>query len=125
MPLVKMDYLKSKKSRLIVREGNSNVLLNTSDILLIYSQNKIAYVLDKNGKKYISDKNLFQLELELDEKIFFRANRQYIISINFIKGYKSYKKVKLIVQLQNMEINHTIVISQVSASKFKTWLVNS
>ncbi len=111
-----------KKTRLLVKKGMENIALKLEDITLFYTENKVVYVLDRFSKKYISDKTLTELELELDENTFFRANRQYIININYIRGYKAYEKVKLSVDLNIPEINHSITISQETAPAFRKWM---
>lgn len=114
-----------KKKRMIVKKGLESISLMLDDIVLFYTENKIVYVLDRNGKKYISDKNLGELEVELDKSIFFRANRQYIVNINFIRGFKAYEKVKLLLDLSLSDINHTIIISQETAPSFREWMYNA
>lgn len=114
-----------KKKRLIVKKGLENISLRLDDVALFYTENKIVYVLDRWGKKYLSDKNLGELEDELDENSFFRANRQYIVNINFIRGFKSYEKVKLILDLTLPDINHCIIISQEMAPQFREWMHNA
>ena len=84
-----------KRKRMIVKKGMENISLRMDDVVLFYTENKIVYVIDRWGKKYLADKNLSELEEELDDATFFRANRQYIININFIRGFKAYEKVKL------------------------------
>jgi DNA-binding LytR/AlgR family response regulator len=111
-----------KKTRVIVKKGLENISLRLEDVVLFYTENKIVYVIDRNGKKYLSDKNLGELEIELDDQLFFRANRQYIVNINFIKGFKSFEKVKLQVDLNLPELNHCIIISQETAPAFRKWM---
>ncbi len=111
-----------KKTRLLVKKGMENIALRLEDITLFYTENKVVYVLDRFSKKYISDKTLTELEQELDGNTFFRANRQYIININYIRGYKAYEKVKLSVDLNIPEINHSITISQETAPAFRKWM---
>jgi DNA-binding LytR/AlgR family response regulator len=79
-------------------------------------------VLDNSGKKYLSDKSLNELEVELSDSIFFRANRQCIINLNFIKCFKPYEKVKLQVELTVPHYNQFIAISQKSAPDFRNWI---
>jgi DNA-binding LytR/AlgR family response regulator len=118
-----LKYLNGhKKTRLLVRKGLENMILKLDDIVLLYTENKIVYVIDKNGKKYIADKNLSDLEEELDDTLFFRANRQYILNLNYIKGYKPYEKVKLMVNLSIPELNYVIIVSQETASDFRKWM---
>lgn len=114
-----------KKNRLLVRKGMENISLRLQDIVFFYTENKIVYVIDNGGKKYIADKNLTVLETELDDNMFFRANRQYIININYIKGFKAYEKVKLMVDLTLTDINHCIIVSQETAPEFKEWMFNA
>lgn len=114
-----------KKNRLLVRKGMENISLRLQDIVFFYTENKIVYVIDNAGKKYIADKNLTVLETELDDNMFFRANRQYIININYIKGFKAYEKVKLMVDLTLTDINHCIIVSQETAPEFKEWMFNA
>lgn len=114
-----------KRKRMIVKKGLESISLMLEDIVLFYTENKIVYVLDRHGKKYISDKNLGELEEELDKNTFFRANRQYIININFIRGFKAYEKVKLLLNLSLSDINHTIIISQETAPSFREWMYNA
>ncbi|MET0392331.1 MAG: LytTR family DNA-binding domain-containing protein [Chitinophagaceae bacterium] len=114
-----------RKKRMIVKKGLENISLRLDDVALLYTENKIVYVLDRWGKKYLADKNLAELETELDENSFFRANRQYIVNINFIRGFKPYEKVKLILDLTLPEINHCIIISQEMAPQFREWMHNA
>lgn len=111
-----------KKTRLIVKKGLENISLRLEDVVLFYTENKIVFVIDRYGKKFLADKNLGELEEELDDVAFFRANRQYIININFVKGFKSYEKVKLQVDLVLPELNHCIIISQETAPAFRKWM---
>lgn len=111
-----------KKTRLLVKRGLENIAVLLEDIALIYTQNKLVYVIDRFSKKYLSDKTLSELEEELDDAIFFRVNRQYIININFVKSFKSYEKVKLLIDISIPEINHSIVISQETAPAFRKWM---
>lgn len=113
---------RSKRSRLIVKKGNENIALPLEDIVLIYTHDKLVFAVDLYSKKYMCDRTLSELENELDDVIFFRANRQYILSINYIRSFKPYEKVKLLVGMVIPEINHSIVVSQETAPVFKQWL---
>jgi DNA-binding LytR/AlgR family response regulator len=114
-----------KKSRLVVRKGLEHIALRLEEIVLFYTENKLVYVIDRLGKKYLADKNLGDLEQDLDESMFFRANRQYIVNINFIRGFKTYEKVKLQVDLAIPDLNHCIIVSQENAPQFRQWIFNA
>ena len=106
----------------MVKRGIEYIALHASDIAIIYTENKLGYVIDRHGKKYITDKNLSELDNELDPAIFFRANRQYIINIGFVKSFKTYEKVKLQIDLMVPELYHPIIVSQEMAPCFRKWV---
>ena len=114
-----------KKTRLLVKKGMENIALRLEDITLFYTENKVVYVLDNATKKYISDQTLTELEAELDRFMFFRANRQYIVNINYIRGFKPFEKVKLAIDLSIPDINHCITISQETAPAFRKWMYDA
>ena len=116
------SFSKKYRARLMVRKGIEYIPLRTSEIVLIYTENKLVYVLDRDGRKYITDKNLSELDRELDPAIFFRVNRQYIVNIGFVKSYKAYEKVKLLVDLSMPELSHQIIVSQEMAPCFRKWI---
>jgi two-component system, LytTR family, response regulator len=121
-----MDVVtKRYKSRLLVKKGLEHIVLRIEDVILFYTENKITFVIDHFSKKYIVDKTLSELETELDDKIFFRANRQYIINLNYVKGFKTFERVKLLIDLNVPQISHSIIVSQETAQSFRNWMRNA
>ncbi len=116
------EYTKKRKTRLIVKKGVENIALKLDDVALIYTESKVVFVIANNEKKYIYDKNLSELQQELDKSIFFRANRQCIVNINYIRGFKAFEKVKLQVDLTFSIIPNKIIVSQETAPQFKKWI---
>jgi DNA-binding LytR/AlgR family response regulator len=111
------------RKRMIVRRGKEYILLRMEDVVLIHTENKMVYVTDRDGKKFIGEKNLQEVMDDLDPGIFFRTNRQYIVNIAFIKSFKSYEKVKLEISLTIPEFSyHAIIISQEMAPLFRKWI---
>ena len=115
-----------RKERLQVRKGVENILLYQQDVPLIYTENKIVFALDQAGKKYFVDKPLTDLEEELDRNMFFRANRQYIININYVRSFRAHDRVKLLVDVNLPEVSsHPIVVSQKTAPAFRKWVCDA
>lgn len=114
-----------KRKRILVRKGIENITMPLNDIVLFYTENKIVHAIDKNGRKFMVDKNLSDLEEDLDDKTFFRANRQYILNINYIKSFKPYERVKLWVDLTLPDLDHSIIVSQETAPVFRKWLLDA
>jgi DNA-binding LytR/AlgR family response regulator len=116
------EYLKNKKTRTIVRKGNMLVSLPLSEVVLFYTENMVAFVIDQRGNKYMIDKSLNALEEELDPAQFMRVNRQYILNVRYVYGFRVHDRVKLLVSLTVKEIDHTIVVGQEKARAFRQWL---
>jgi DNA-binding LytR/AlgR family response regulator len=110
------------RNRVIVRKGNEHLSLLLNDVALFYSENKIAFLIDKDGREYMTDRNLTDLENKLDPSTFFRANRQYIVNINFIKSFKTFERSKIWVNLTIANEEHKIIISQETAPYFRRWI---
>jgi len=119
-----IDMTERRKTRMLVKKGSEHISLPLSEIVLFYSENKIVFVVDNSGKKFLSEKNLSELEMELDETCFFRANRQYIVNLKYVKGFRSYEKVKIKVDILHAEVNEkcNIIISQETAPAFRKWI---
>ena len=118
-----LDYLGTpKKTRIIVKKGIEHIAVKLDEIVLFYTENKVVYLIDRQRTKYIYDKNLSISEAELDPTIFFRANRKYIVNINYIKSFRSYEKVKLLLEFSIPDIIHQVIISQETAPDFRKWL---
>jgi DNA-binding LytR/AlgR family response regulator len=121
-----MDMVnKRHKSRLLVKKGLEHIVLRIEDVILFYTESKVTFVVDRFSKKYILDKKLSELEAELDENTFFRANRQYIINLNYVRGFKTFERVKLLIDLNVPQISHSIIVSQETAQSFRNWMRNA
>jgi DNA-binding LytR/AlgR family response regulator len=116
------DFLRNKKTRIIVRRGSMLISLPINDVVFFYTENLVVYVYDNKGNKYLIDKSLNVLENELDTRMFMRVNRQYILNINYVYGYKSYDRVKLLISLTVKDIDNTIIVGQEKAKHFRQWL---
>lgn len=117
-----LSQVTRKKTRLIVRRGLEFIALRLEDVVLIHTEDKLVFVTDRAGKKYMAGKTMAEMEAELDPNAFFRANRQYIVNINYIKGYRPYEKVKLSVDMELPDSRHAIIVSQENAALFRQWM---
>ena len=112
---------KRVRARVVVKKGLEYFTIPVGDMAYAFVDNKIVYIVDKQCRKYMYDKNLYELHDELDKSQFFRANRQYLLNLDYIKSFKAYEKVKIQVEmlLENKEV---IIVSQENAAIFKKWI---
>jgi DNA-binding LytR/AlgR family response regulator len=117
--------LNKKKTRVIVKNGSCHFALCVCDIVLFESHERTIFVTDKFSNRYSLNKSLSEIQEDLDEKMFFRANRQQIINVNYIRCFRVFEKVKLSVELSIIQPNNPVIISQETAPLFKKWLCES
>jgi DNA-binding LytR/AlgR family response regulator len=109
------------KTRFIVRYGEHIKTIKTEDIAFFNTENKINFLTTFEPRRFTIDYNLDSLETLLDPKIFFRINRQYIISIKAINEMFSYSKSRVMIKLKPPARDETIVSTERSGD-FKLWL---
>jgi DNA-binding LytR/AlgR family response regulator len=115
--LIKKD--KTTLSRILVKIGYNLKIVQTHEVSCFFSENKIVY-LQTQERTYPSDFTLDELEDVLDEKKFFRANRQFIINSDYIKNIHTSPNYKVEMEFQPKE---EITISRDRVKDFKDWLV--
>lgn len=112
----------SYKTRFMVKTGDHLHSINSDEIDYLYSENKIVWLRHQNGRKYLIDYTLEQLEELLDPTDFYRINRKYIISIGAIKSVASYTNSRLKVLLKEPPDKEDVLISREKVEAFKGWL---
>jgi len=74
-----------------------------------------------DGKPFTTNMSLDDMYTNLNSALFFRANRQFIISITAIDKIIKYGKSQLKIVLQS-KTSEDIIISKNKAAEFKQWL---
>lgn len=109
------------KKRLLTYIRNELVPVAIEDISYIYLENTITYIVRKDGKRNTANESLDQIYSSLDKKLFFRANRQIIVSIYAIDKIIKFGNSSLKIETKPAsEID--IVIGKNKAASFKQWL---
>lgn len=110
------------KEKFIVSMRNQWMPVNTKDIAC-FAKEVLNYIYLFNGEKYILDyATLEEVEELLDPKVFYRANRQFIINIDAIKTVKPKENSKLTIYLREPLHKFDVDMSREKAPAFKKWL---
>lgn len=96
--------------------------LQVEDILYFYTMNEKVTAYTSDGKLHPVDRTLDALGDQLDEKHFFRASRQFIISRKAIKDIDLWFGSRLSVNL-TLPIPERIIISKTKTPVFKKWIL--
>ena len=115
------DISKSRKykERFAIHIGRSVALVSLPEIAGFIKE-EIIYLLNKDGKKNITDyRSLDEIEELVDPAVFYRANRQCLIHLPAIESYRTDQTSKL--QLKLKSFKEEIAISKEKAAEFRTW----
>lgn len=74
-----------------------------------------------DGRQYVVEFTLEQLEHELDPTLFFRANRQFIINKNAVDAVEYFFNGRLLVKILPLP-QEQIIVSKAKAMDFRKWL---
>ena len=109
------------KQRFVLRIGEHMKIVEVPDIAYFYTENKANFIVNKEGKRYLADNTLDQIESMLDPKMFFRINRQFIVSYPSIAEMFTYSKSRVLLKL-NPPSKHDTIVSTERSAAFKAWL---
>lgn len=109
------------KKRFTTRVGQHLKIINADEVECFYSENKGTYAATSDGRNYLLDTTLENLESELHPETFFRVSRKYYVNINHIKDIISYTNSRLKIKL-NRFAEQEIIVSRERVKDFKLWL---
>lgn len=107
---------------LLIQLADKFYPLQVNDILFFYTLNEKVTAYTEDGKKHPVDRTLDSLIEQLDEHLFFRANRQFIISRKAIKDVELWYGSRLSVNLI-LDVPEKIIISKTKTPIFKKWIL--
>lgn len=112
---------KSYKNRFMVKVGDHIKSIPTDNIKLFFADGRTAWLVTDEGRKYIIDFKLEQLEDLLDPVHFQRVNRTFILNINCIKDVIVFSNSRLKV-IPDQTLDKEIIISREKVPQFKDWI---
>lgn len=112
---------KKYKTRFMAHYMRSLVPVAENSVLC-FRKDQLIYLLTNDGEELVTDyHSLDELEELLDPRRFFRANRQHIIHIESVKGFKVTASVKIVVTLKNTASTQ-VLVSREKAPFFRNWV---
>lgn len=109
-----------KHSSIIINHGDKIIPLDFKKIALFVFEDGYPFVLTFNLQKYLLTNSMNELE-GICGKLFFRANRQFLVNKNAIKDVSRYFNRKLLINL-NVDYSEQIIVSRLKMSEFIRWL---
>ena len=109
------------KTRFLVRQGEQLLPLPVAEIAWFLSRNETVTLVAADGRRFVLDYTLEQLESLLDPAQFFRLNRQVIAQLPAVRRLHPHFGGKLLVELHPAPAEE-ILVSREKAPALKAWL---
>jgi DNA-binding LytR/AlgR family response regulator len=109
------------KRRVLVYWRDQLIPIFVEQISYIYSDFSGNKLMCFDKREYLIGVSLDQIFIQLDQQEFFRANRQYIVSIKAIDVIYKYGNNQLKIEM-NPRTSEDVIISKNRVSEFKNWL---
>ena len=109
------------KKRFLVKKGEQLVPIVDDEIAYFYTENELVYLFTPEGKKYVVDYTLEQLDELVNTEKFFRINRQYLVHLEAIRQIHTYFNSRLKLNL-HPATDDEVIVSKGKDKAFKQWL---
>jgi two-component system LytT family response regulator len=115
------EYQKKYKERFLIKVGEHIKSVESKDIAIFFSEEKVTFAIDRDKRKHIIDFSLDALEELLNPELFFRINRKHIVSVSSIKDIIQITNSRLKLTLYQYE-DSDLIVARERVQDFRTWL---
>jgi two-component system LytT family response regulator len=111
------------KTRFLVRQGETLLPLPTAEAAWFQSRHETVTLATHDGRRFVVEYTLEQLESLLDPTLFFRLNRQVLAQLPAVRRLVPHFGGKLLVELSPTPAGgEEVLVSKEKASAVKSWL---
>lgn len=119
--LVKSSVVPGGKQSFLVFKNGKYITISTGNIAYIFVRNEQSTIVNFANEMYEIDQSLEETTGQLDEKLFFKLNRQYLIAFKAIKEVEHYFARKLLVKL-TIPTEEKLLVGKDKNTNFLNWL---
>ncbi|MFC4723570.1 LytR/AlgR family response regulator transcription factor [Geojedonia litorea] len=109
------------QERFMVVSGQKIKSILIDQVAYFLSEGRYVKLITKSNERYLLDQSLESLENKLDPNIFYRINRQVIVSFHSIQQMIIWSKSRVKLEL-NPSAGFDIIVSIDKSGEFKKWL---
>ncbi len=113
---------KKYRDRFLSKVGQRIYLVATTNVAWFEADNKIVYLVDKEGNKYVVDFTMEKLTQLLNPVDFVRINRKYIICHSAVEHIKPYAGNRMQVCVAAGKKTDNIIVSRDRVCVLKEWV---
>lgn len=109
------------KSSLLVSVKDKLIPIAVKDIAYFYLEERNSAIVKFDGNKSIINISLEDIMKQLDPILFFRANRQFIVSRSAVKDISFWFGNRIVVNL-HVAVPERIIVSRTNVGELKQWI---
>lgn len=124
LPLLgKILKANSYRYRFLVKTSNGFIPISTQNIAYFYSEDKLTFLMTREGNRHLVDMSLEELSCNLDPNDFFKISRNFIVHHKAVKEIQYHLNNRLKLKLIP-PIDKDVFISRNHTKNFKEWMNN-
>jgi DNA-binding LytR/AlgR family response regulator len=112
---------KQYRERFSAVVGQKLKSIDLKEIAYFFSNSGITFIATTQGNQYSIDQSLDNLLEELDPKLFFRINRQYLVGMQSLANIHIFPKSRLKLELKP-PVKDDVFVSIDRVTEFKKWI---
>lgn len=109
------------RKRFLVKHAQKLVSIDVTEIAYFYSDGRLNLFKTRDGRKFVVDYTMDELEEMLDPEIFFRISRSFYVCISCIEKIDDYFGNRLILQVRPA-VDKEALVSREKVTDFKKWM---
>ncbi len=109
------------QNNFLVSFREKTIIKKAKQIALFHFRNDVVYLHDFDGTSFPLFKKLEFYESNCDPNMFYRINRQMLISREAVQSFEPYLNRKIVLQL-SVSTTERAVVSRLKVTAFKNWL---
>lgn len=109
------------KSKLVVRSGSRNLLIDASELIFATIEEGLIRLVANSIAGDSTYKTIDELQNDLDEQVFWRVHRGYLVNINRIREVNPWFHSSLMLKMDDSK-NTEVPVSRAQAKKLRAFL---
>ena len=109
------------RDRFMAKVGNRSFFVQKDEVLCFMADDKMVYLIDREGNRYLVNYTMEKLEQLLDPHQFFRISRKYILNAREVEQVRPFVNNRMQVQLRGNRLSEPLIVSRDRVSIFRKW----
>ena len=96
---------KSGLGKIVIKNKEGLSFIDEEDIIIIQRENRSTVIYTSDGHRFVTSESLNDLDARLDNNLFLRSHKSYIINISMIYKIYPYGRWTYIAKLRNTDLD--------------------